>query len=93
MEWVPYDPSMLVALATKQLPAETWLPQALAACRRCRWESRAYAYFVDGSKPNQKGSEWQFVKNLHLSDSKEGEIILDVLKGNRIGGVEFLDRL
>ena len=93
MNWAPDDPSLTRSLATKQLPGETWLPKALAACRRCRWESRAYAYFVDGSNPNQQGSDWQFVKNLRLSDPKEGAIILDVLVGNRIGGVEFVDRL
>jgi len=93
MKWVSFDPSWLVALAQEQLPDEKWLPKALAACRSCSWESRAYAHFVDNSNPNQPGSKWQFERNLVLFDAKEGELVLDVLTERRIGGVEFLQRL
>ena len=37
--------------------------------------------------------QWQFEKNLFLTDDKEGEIVLDILKGNKVGGIEFLSRL
>jgi hypothetical protein len=29
MEWITYDPNWLIPLAQKQLPEETWLPDAL----------------------------------------------------------------
>lgn len=93
MKWVPFDPSWVVELARAQLPEEKWLPEALRACTRCSYEDRAYAHFVDPSEPNRPGSEWQFVRVLLLHDPKLGHLVLDVLTGDRIGGIEFLDRL
>jgi hypothetical protein len=51
--WQPYDPRWLVELARVQLPEETWLPDALAACTRFRRRSDAYIYFVDNRRPNE----------------------------------------
>jgi hypothetical protein len=93
MKWECYDPNWLVELAKQQLPEEQWLPRALLACTKARWESRAYVYFVDCSHPNEPEAIWQFQRNLVLEHPREGLIILDVLTGNRIGGAEFLDRL
>jgi hypothetical protein len=39
------------------------------------------------------GSEWQFDHNVILTDETEGTLVLDILKGNRVGGIEFLKRL
>jgi hypothetical protein len=54
---------------------------------RWSWESRAYVHFVD---PN---ADWQFVRNVILHCPTEGELVLDILTGNRVGGIEFVDRL
>ena len=88
--WVAYDPTWLVALARDQRRA---LAPALSQCTRALVESRAYIYFVPGDGANQPGSEWQFDRNEVLHDPKEGELVLDVLKDGRIGGIEFLARL
>jgi len=88
--WADYDPSWLVALAREQLPA---LAPALSRCTRALVESKAYIYFVAGEGANQPGSEWQFDRNEFLSDPKEGDLVLDVLKDGRIAGLEFLARL
>ena len=32
----------------------------------------------------------EFEENITLEDKKNGTIILDVLKGNKIGGIKFL---
>jgi hypothetical protein len=88
-DWEEYDPNWLVELAIAQLPQERWLAEALSACRRARKESPAYIQFVNPSSPNMPGSEWQFETNIILEHPKEGELVLDILKGRRVGGVEF----
>ena len=92
-DWKPYDPEWLVELAKEQLPEETWLPAALSVCTTASQESAAMIHFVNPANPNEPGSEWQFDTNLILEHPTEGDLVLDVLKGRRIGGVEFLARI
>ncbi len=92
-EWIDYDPTWLVAEAARCHPKRPELQEALAQCRRARWGSEAFVYFVDESQPNQPGSAWQFEENVMLLSTPEGDLVLDLLKGSRIGGVEFLDRV
>ena len=91
--WEPYDPTWLVELAREQHPDKPWLADALAACTRCRCGSAAYIHFVNNERPNQAGSEWQFDTNLELQSPTEGEIILDVLTGQRVGGLELINKI
>jgi hypothetical protein len=93
MEWKPYDPGWLVALARESRPDEPWLAEALSQCTRAAQDSAAYIYFVDPAPPEDPGSQWRFEKNVTLEHPKEGSLVLDVLQGARIGGVEFLKRL
>jgi hypothetical protein len=93
MDWKPYDPAWLAALAREQHPDLPWLADALAGCTRAAWESRAYVHFVDLGDANQPGSAWQFEENVVLEHPREGEIVLDVLRGQRVGGAEFLKHL
>lgn len=93
MDWQPYDPAWLVELAREQLPDEPWLADALARCTRAAESGHAYLYFVDPADANQPGAEWQFEENLTLEHRHEGALILDILAGQRVGGVEFLKRL
>jgi hypothetical protein len=92
-DWKPYDPAWLVELARAQLPEEPWLPAALAACTMARQESAAYIHFVDRADGDESGSEWQAQTDLVLDHPTEGELVLDILEGNRVGGVEFLAKL
>jgi hypothetical protein len=92
-DWKRYDPTWLVELSKQQLPEEEWLPAALAECRVAWQKSDAYIYFIDPAHANEPGSEWQFEGNLFLEHPIEGELVLDILSGNRVGGVEFLARL
>ncbi len=93
MDWKPYDPTWLAHLARTSCPQEPWLAEALMACTRAAEESRAYLRFVDATEPNQPGSEWRFERNVVLHHPTEGDLVLDVLHGGRVGGVEFLKRL
>jgi hypothetical protein len=91
--WNPYDPSWLLQLAHDQVPEEAWLAEALAKCTQARSAGSAYVYFVDNSRPNKPGSDWQFERNIVLFHPTEGEVIVDVLQGQRIGGVELWEKL
>lgn len=93
MDWKPYDPTWLVTWVRENRPDLAWLPDALMRCTT-GWEGgRAYVYFVDPSDPNEPGSEWQLAENLMLQHPKEGTLVLDILTGRRVGGIEFLRRL
>jgi hypothetical protein len=93
MEWKPYDPTWLVEWVRENVPGEPWLPDALARCTRAAWESRAYVYFVDPANANRPGAEWQIADGLTLEHPQEGTLVVAVLTGRRIGGIEFLRRL
>ena len=91
--FVPYDPTWLVELARRQHPGRPWLAEALARCTHAREESRAYLRFVEADAPGGSGSAWQFETTLRLEHPREGTLVLDILRGERVGGVEYLSRL
>jgi hypothetical protein len=90
--WRDYDPSWLVDLAREQQSTEHWLHAALARCTRALGYI-PYIYFVDAERANAPDAAWQFERNVTLTHVEHGELVLDVLLGNRIGGVEFLGEL
>ena len=92
-EWKPYDPAWLVELAKAQVPEEAWLPAALAACTMAMQESEAYIHFVHRPDTDEAESEWEAQTDIVLKHPTEGELVLDILEGNRVGGVEFLSKL
>jgi len=92
-EWKPYDPAWLVELAKAQVPEEAWLPAALAACTMALQESEAYIHFVHRADSDEPDSEWESQTDIVLKHPTEGELVLDILEGNRVGGVEFLSKL
>ena len=87
-KWHSYNPTWLVELAQIQCPSEKWLHTALGKCTQASGHI-PYIYFVNPCRPNKSGSEWQFEKSLTLEDPEKGELILDILKDGRIGGIEF----
>ena len=91
--WKTYNPQWLIDIANEQIPDKPEIILALSNCVKAKTESKAYIYFVNGDNPNEPDSEWQFKENIVLEDKTHGTIILDVLKGNQIGGVEFLKYL
>lgn len=88
-----FDPRMLIDDARTQVPELSWLPAALASCGPGTWESRAYVHYVPPIDPNQADSKWQFEANVVIDHSVLGVVVIDILKGNRIGGIEFVDRI
>jgi hypothetical protein len=88
-----FDPRMLIDIAREQAPEFPWIADALGACGPGTWESHAYVRYISSRNRIQPGAEWQFETNVRLDHEQFGTVIIDVLKGNRIGGLEFLDRL
>ena len=95
-KWEPFDPAWLVRLAELREPGQAWLAEALSRCTSVLRNQHHddCLYFVDPSEPNEPGSEWQFVTNLVLESAPDiydddRAVILDVLAGQRIGGLEF----
>lgn len=93
MDWKPYDPAWLADWVRAHRPDLPWLPSALARCTRAADGGRAYLYFVDPAGANEPGADWQLEENLTLEHPAEGTLVLDVLAGRRVGGIEFLRRL
>jgi hypothetical protein len=54
------------------------------------WQSKAYYQFVDSTNANQVGAEWQHKDCLVIV---EVDIVIDLLKDGRIGGIEFISFL
>lgn len=93
MDWKAYDPAWLVDWVRANRADLGWVADALARCTRATEGGRAYLYFVDPADANQPGAEWQLAENVMLEHPREGTLVLDVLEGRRIGGIEFLGRL
>jgi hypothetical protein len=88
LDWRPYDPSWLVDLARDTAPLEPWLPEALAECTRYVEGCPAQIFFVDPSGP-----QWRPKHHIALEPFDADDVVVSVLEGNRIGSVEFLERL
>jgi len=88
MKWETYNPEWLVELAAEQIPEETEIIKSIRNCTKVLRESKAYIYFA--LPPNKPGSEWIFKKNIMLKHKTNGQIVLDILSNDKIGGVEFL---
>tara|TARA_B100000768_G_C11006756_1_gene260266 strand:- start:259 stop:552 length:294 start_codon:yes stop_codon:yes gene_type:complete len=90
LKWENYDANWLLKLAEEQIPEEKEIIHSLKSINKGSWESRAYIYFVNPANANMPKSEWQFKENVILTDPKKGEIVLDILKNNIVGGAEFI---
>ncbi len=88
-----FEPSQLVNVAMEQAPDFPWLPHALATCSAGQWRGSAYIAYVPSDRPNHPGSEWQFETCVVLEHETLGQVVVDILQGQRIGGIEFVDRL
>lgn len=91
--WEQYDPSWLADIVRTYAPDEAWLPEAVGRCTRAMVEGPAYMHFVDPCNANEPGSEWQFSRDIVVEHPEGGTIVFGILVGNRVGGVEFVDKI
>src|SRR5438270_275853 len=90
---IPYDLNWIIDLVKQQEPARHDIVNGLIECKNGYWESKAYLRFVDGKDANQPGAEWQIDDCIVLEHETEGDIVIDLLKDGRIGGIEFVSRI
>ena len=83
----------IIELARQQLPNRADIIDQLLKLEKKEFDIKTYVQFVNSEKLNQKGSEWQFAENIILEHESEGTIVLDILKDNRIGGIEFINQI
>ena len=81
----------IIELLSKQEPTRTEIIKCLQKSFGGKWTSSDYFRIVSAQNANNSGSEWQFLESIILKDESLGIIILDVLKGERVGGIEFLN--
>ena len=81
----------LFALVKEQFPKEELFIKTLENCKGGYWRNEAFYQFVDATNANQPGSAWQFSKYFTLEHPEKGTIIIDWLKDDKIGGIEFFD--
>ena len=93
MEWRKFDPQPLMKLAEEQFPEQSWLVESLSLCVKVADDGNGtYFYFTPREAASDGQTEWEFQKNISLRDPNFGELILDVLQNNRIGGIDFIEK-
>ena len=90
MIWTEYDPTWIANAVRESYPEETELLQDILTCTSCIVKNEKYTYFVDATNSNRPGSKWQFLKSIAIQNTACGPVKIDVLKNNKLGGVEFL---
>jgi hypothetical protein len=85
------DIEKIIRLVREQEPDREDIVTALQNCKSGHWSSNGYYQFVNSRNPNQPGSEWQHEECIVIEQEKEGDIVIDLLKDGRIGGIEFID--
>ncbi len=93
MQKTEFQIEQIIELLREQEPDRLDLIEELEKSEKKKWIRQPYIYFVSAERPNQPGSEWQFEENIVLEHESEGTIVLDILKGGRIGGIEFVSQI
>lgn len=76
----------LIEYAETQYPDRMWIVESLKQSSIFKKESEAYYYCIP--KDN-----WDFKHNIVLDDTVYGDVVLDIMKDNTIGGVELVSRI
>ena len=85
------DIEYLIRLVSEQEPERQDVVSALQNCKGGHWSENGYYSFVDSKNPNLPNSDWQHEECIVLEQLEKGDIVIDLLKNGRIGGIEFID--
>ena len=85
------DLEKIIRLVREQEPEREDIITALQNCKGGYWGSKAYYNFVDSKNPNKPGSAWQHDECIVIEQENAGDLVIDILKDGRIGGIEFID--
>lgn len=88
-----FDPTWLVTAIRRYCPSNPELAEAAARCIRYLSGTELYVHFVSSEDANVPGAEWQHDYCQVLEETPYGEVVLDILKDGRIGGIEFLHQV
>ena len=88
-----YNPEWIIKAAEYRFKEYPWLEKALSRCTETTGGNDLYLYFVNAKKPNTSKSEWQIQECITIEDAIEGDIVLDIIKPNRVGGIEFFTKV
>jgi len=80
-------------LVKAQHPDQIRVAENLSQPRTGFWESPAYFRFVSQENANQPGAVWQHKECIVVESEAWGDIVIDVLADDVIGGFEFLAML
>jgi hypothetical protein len=89
----PINIEAIIELLRQQEPDRTDIIEALQNTTGGRWTNNGYYSFVDSANANQPGADWQFDENIILEQVEKGDVVLDILKGGRVGGIEFIAQI
>lgn len=82
----------IIKLVKEQEPDRQDIVSALINCKSGQWTSNGYYSFViPDNKPNQPVSNWQHQESIVIEQPEKGDIVIDLLKDGRVGGIEFID--
>ncbi|SDC02680.1 hypothetical protein [Williamwhitmania taraxaci] len=86
------DIENIIKLVKEQEPDRQDIVEALRSSKGGYWSSIGYYCFVASDiKPNKPGSNWQYDECMVIEQKEKGDIVIDLLKDGRIGGIEFID--
>tara|TARA_R110002096_G_scaffold414062_1_gene615069 strand:+ start:465 stop:749 length:285 start_codon:yes stop_codon:yes gene_type:complete len=83
----------IIELLKEQEPDYIILIKHLEDQAPCKWLKRAYIPIISSDRANHPDSEWQFEEIVVLESEEYGDIILDILKGDRLGGIEMISHI
>jgi len=79
-----FRPHMLISSIMDRVEEYPWLPDALRELGEGSGCGGAYIQYV-------VGDEWQCETNILFDHGCFGMVVMDILTGNRVGGIEFID--
>jgi hypothetical protein len=85
------DIEYIIKLVKQQESDRQDIVDALLNCKNGHWSRNGYYQFVDSTNANKPNSEWQHDECIVIEQKNKGDIIIDMLKDGRIGGIEFSD--
>ncbi len=83
----------IIEMLKEQEPQYTNLFKHLEDQAPCKWLKLAYIPIISSDRANQPGSHWQFEGSVVLECEENVDIILDILKGDRLGGIEMTSHI
>ena len=85
------DIQAIIKLVEEQEPSRQDVIEALKNCTGGQWMGNGYFQFVSSENANQPNAEWQHDECVVIEQKGKGDIVIDLLKDGRIGGIEFID--